>query len=117
MVKAAVWKFGDRGFEPRSGIQVLKKQNVSSLLTRKDSIFFRTFVASNFRCFILLLFCTFVVSYFRTLAVSHFHCFELSLFRTFVVLFCTFVVSYFRCIVASYLRCFVLSLYRCFVVL
>ena len=32
------WKVGDRGFDPRSGIQVSKKQNVSSLLTRKDYI-------------------------------------------------------------------------------
>ena len=29
---------GDRGSEPRSGIQLLKRQNVSSLLTRKYSI-------------------------------------------------------------------------------
>ena len=29
---------GDRGFEPRCGIQVSKKQTVSSLFTRKDSI-------------------------------------------------------------------------------
>ena len=29
---------GDRGFEPRSGIQFSKRQNVSSLLTRKYSI-------------------------------------------------------------------------------
>ena len=28
----------DRGFEPHSGLQVSKKQNVSSLLTLKDSI-------------------------------------------------------------------------------
>ena len=32
------WKAGDRGFEPHSGLQVSKKQNVSSPLTRKDSI-------------------------------------------------------------------------------
>ena len=38
VVKLPAWKIGDRGFEPRSGIQVSKKQNVSSLLTRKDSI-------------------------------------------------------------------------------
>ena len=37
VVKTA-WKIGDRGFEPRSGIQISKKQNVSSLLTREDSI-------------------------------------------------------------------------------
>ena len=32
------WKFGGRGFETRSGTRVSKKRNVSSLLTRKDSI-------------------------------------------------------------------------------
>ena len=32
------WKVGDRGFEPHSGLQVSKKQNVSSPLTRKNSI-------------------------------------------------------------------------------
>ena len=31
------WKVGGRGFVPHSGLQVLKKQNVSSLLTHKDS--------------------------------------------------------------------------------
>ena len=38
VVKAA-WKVGDGGFESRSGIQVSKTYfNVSSELTRKDSI-------------------------------------------------------------------------------
>ena len=37
-LKLSAWKVGDRGFEPRSGIQVSKKQNVRSLLTRKNSI-------------------------------------------------------------------------------
>ena len=32
------WKVRDRGFEPRSSIQVSKKPNVSSLLTRKYPI-------------------------------------------------------------------------------
>ena len=32
------WKVGDRGFEPHSGFQVSKKQNVSSPLTCEDSI-------------------------------------------------------------------------------
>ena len=32
------WKVGDRGLEPHSGLQVSKQQNVSSPLTRKDSI-------------------------------------------------------------------------------
>ena len=35
-LKLPAWKVGNRGFEPRSGIQVSMKQNVSSLLTRKD---------------------------------------------------------------------------------
>ena len=29
MLKVPAWEIGDRGFEPRSGIQVSKKQNVS----------------------------------------------------------------------------------------
>ena len=37
-LKLPAWKVGDRGFEPRSDIQVLNKQNVFSLLTRKDYI-------------------------------------------------------------------------------
>ena len=36
MVKA--WKVGDRVFEPHTGLQVSKKQNVSSPATRKYSI-------------------------------------------------------------------------------
>ena len=32
------WKVGDRGFESDSGIQVLKKQHISSPLTLNDSI-------------------------------------------------------------------------------
>ena len=36
--KLPAWKVGDRGFEPRSGSLVLKKQNESSLLTREDLI-------------------------------------------------------------------------------
>ena len=38
MVNLPALKAGDRGFEPHSGLQVAKKQNVSSPLTRKDSI-------------------------------------------------------------------------------
>ena len=34
--KLPAWKVGDCRFEPRSSVQVSKKQNVSSLLTRKD---------------------------------------------------------------------------------
>ena len=37
-LKLPAWEIGDREFEPRSGIQVSKKQNVSSPLTRKDLI-------------------------------------------------------------------------------
>ena len=37
-LKLTARNVGDRGFEPCSGIQVSKKQNVSSLLTRKHSI-------------------------------------------------------------------------------
>ena len=37
-ISADIWKIGDRGLEPHSGIWVLKKQNASSTLTRKDSI-------------------------------------------------------------------------------
>ena len=37
-LKLHAWKIGDCGFETRSGIQVSKKQNVSSPLTRKDLI-------------------------------------------------------------------------------
>ena len=35
-LKLPAWEVGNRGFELRSGIQVLKKQNVPSLLNRKD---------------------------------------------------------------------------------
>ena len=37
-LKLLSWKVGYREFEPRSGIRVSKKQHVSSLLIRKDSI-------------------------------------------------------------------------------
>ena len=37
-LKLPAWKVENRGYELRSGIQVSKKQNVSSLFTRKDSI-------------------------------------------------------------------------------
>ena len=37
-LKLSVCKVGDPGFEPHSGLQVSKKQNVSSPLTREDSI-------------------------------------------------------------------------------
>ena len=35
LLKQPTWKIGYREFDPRSGVQVSKKQNVSSLLTRK----------------------------------------------------------------------------------
>ena len=38
LLKLPAWKIGVAGSHTRSGIQVLKKQNVSSPLTRKDSI-------------------------------------------------------------------------------
>ena len=37
-LKLPARKVGDRGFEPHSGIQVSKKQNVSFSLTRRYSI-------------------------------------------------------------------------------
>ena len=37
-IRLSAGKVGDRGFEHRSGILVLNKQNVSFLLTFKDSI-------------------------------------------------------------------------------
>ena len=37
-LKVPAWKIGDRRLELHSGLQVSKKQNVSSPLTRKDSI-------------------------------------------------------------------------------
>ena len=39
LLKLPAWKVGDRGFDPHSDMQVAKKQNVSSPLTRKYSIF------------------------------------------------------------------------------
>ena len=38
VVKATCLESRDRGLVPRSGIQVSKKQNFSSPLTRRDSI-------------------------------------------------------------------------------
>ena len=37
-LKLPAWKVGDRGFEPPSRLQVSKKRNVYSPLTRKDAI-------------------------------------------------------------------------------
>ena len=38
---------GTQWFEPRSGIQVSKKQNISALLTRKDWILWGSFVTER----------------------------------------------------------------------
>ena len=35
-LKPPAWKVGDRELEPHSGLEVSKKQNVSSPLTRND---------------------------------------------------------------------------------
>ena len=43
------WKVEDRGFEPHSGLRVSKKQNVSSPLTRNDSILWRASVTERCR--------------------------------------------------------------------
>ena len=48
-LKLPASKIGDRGFEPHSGLQVLKKQHVSSLLTRKDSILCGASVVERYR--------------------------------------------------------------------
>ena len=46
-LKLPTWRMGDRGFEARSGIQVSKKQNVSSPLTRKYSILWKASVTER----------------------------------------------------------------------
>ena len=46
-LKLSAWKVGNRGLEPRSGIQVSKKQNVSSPLTGEDSISWGTSVTEK----------------------------------------------------------------------
>ena len=43
-LKLSAWKIRDCRFEPNSGLRVSKKQNVSSLRTRKDSILWGTSV-------------------------------------------------------------------------
>ena len=48
-LKLPAWKVGDRGFKPHSGLQVSKKQSVSSPLTRKDSILWGISVAERAR--------------------------------------------------------------------
>ena len=49
MVKAACLEVRDRGFEAHIGLEVSKKQTVSSSLTRKDSILRGTFVTEKWR--------------------------------------------------------------------
>ena len=46
-LKLPAWKFDDRVFEPHSGLQYSKKQNVSYPLTRKDVIFWRASVTER----------------------------------------------------------------------
>ena len=46
-LKLPAWKVGDRGFKPHYGLQVPKKQYVSSPLTRKDSFLWRAFVTER----------------------------------------------------------------------
>ena len=46
-LKLPAWKVLDRGFEPHPGLQVSKKQNVSSPLTRKDAILWRASVTER----------------------------------------------------------------------
>ena len=48
-VNLPAWKVGVHGFEPRSDIQFSKKQNVSSLLTRKYSILWGAYVTEKYR--------------------------------------------------------------------
>ena len=46
-LKLPAWKVRDRGFEPHSGLQVSKKQYVSSPLPRDDSIVWGTSVTKR----------------------------------------------------------------------
>ena len=46
-LKLPAWKVGDRGLEAHSGLQVSKKQNVSSPRTREDSILWVACSASH----------------------------------------------------------------------
>ena len=46
-LKLPAWTVADCGFVTRSGIQVLKKRNASSTLTRKDSILWRASVTET----------------------------------------------------------------------
>ena len=46
-LKLPVWEVGDREFEPHSGIQVSKNQNVSYPFTLNDSILWGTSVTER----------------------------------------------------------------------
>ena len=46
-LKLPAWEIGDRGFESHLGLQVSKAQNVSSPLTRNDSILWGTSVTEE----------------------------------------------------------------------
>ena len=48
-LKLPAWKVGNRGFEPHSGVQVSKKQNVSFMLTHKDLILWGASVTERWR--------------------------------------------------------------------
>ena len=48
-LKLPAWKVGEHGLKPHSGLQVLKKQNVSSPLTRNDSILRGTTKTERYR--------------------------------------------------------------------
>ena len=49
-LKLPAWKVGDRDFEPHSGLQVSRKQNVSSPITRKDSILWENLCDRELSC-------------------------------------------------------------------
>ena len=51
VIKAACLKIGDRGFVPRYGIQVLKKQDISSPLTRIYSILWGASLTERLRAY------------------------------------------------------------------
>ena len=48
-LKLPAWKDGDSEFEPHSGLQVSKKENVSSSRTRNYSIMWRVSVTLKYR--------------------------------------------------------------------
>ena len=48
-VKMTVWKVEDRGFELHSGLQLSKKQNVSSSLTREDLLLLGASMTERYR--------------------------------------------------------------------